>query len=108
MSTGIATIVVQFGLATIPFGIDPRASSLTSLTTKGTSGSIRHAEELSITIAPAAAKRGASSREPGAPQENSAKSSPAGSAAAASSTVKSSPPKGSRRPAERAEANTRS
>ena len=101
-------MVVQFGLATIPFGIDARASSLTSGTTRGTSGSIRHAEELSITIAPAAAKRGASSREPGAPQENRAMSSPAGSAAAASSTVNSSPPKGSRRPAERAEANNRS
>ena len=86
LSTGIATMVVQFGLATIPFGIEPRASSLTSGTTRGTSGSIRHAEELSMTIAPAAAKRGASSREPGAPQENRARSRPAGSAAAASST----------------------
>ena len=35
MSTGIATIVVQFGLATMPFGIDRSASALTSGTTSG-------------------------------------------------------------------------
>ena len=60
-STGIAAIVVQFGLATMPLGRYARASPLTSLTTSGTSGSIRQAEELSTTTAPAAANRGASS-----------------------------------------------
>ena len=38
---------------------------MTSATTRGTSGSIRQAEELSTTMAPAAAKRGASSRDDG-------------------------------------------
>ena len=54
-STGMATIVVQLGLATMPFGIESRASALTSGTTSGTSGSMRQADELSITMAPAAA-----------------------------------------------------
>ncbi len=39
------------------------SAPLTSLTTSGTSGSIRQADELSMTIAPAAANRGASSRD---------------------------------------------
>ena len=43
------------------------ASGLTSETTSGTSGSIRQAEELSTTITPASAKRGASAREVVAP-----------------------------------------
>ena len=50
-----------------PFGIADKASAFTSGTTRGTSGSIRQAEELSMTIAPAAATRGASSREVGRP-----------------------------------------
>ena len=44
----MATIVVQLGLATIPFGMLSRAPAFTSGTTRGTSGSILHAEELSI------------------------------------------------------------
>ncbi len=88
-STGMATMVVQLGLATIPFGIDDRADSLTSGTTRGTSGSIRHADELSTTMAPAAAKRGASWREAVAPLEKRAMSMPEGSATAASSTTRS-------------------
>ena len=51
----MATIVVQFGLATIPFGMCSKASRLTSGTTSGTSGSILQADELSMTMAPAAA-----------------------------------------------------
>jgi hypothetical protein len=60
LSGSIATIVVQLGLAMIPFGgAWSRASGLTSVTTSGTSGSIRQAEELSTTIAPAATACGA-------------------------------------------------
>ena len=58
----MATMVVQFGLATMPLGIDASAAALTSGTTRGTSGSMRHADELSMTMAPAAANLGASSR----------------------------------------------
>jgi hypothetical protein len=65
---------------------------------------MRNAEELSITITPAAAKRGASSRDPDAPAENRATSRPAGSAVAASSTVTSPSAHGRLRPAERDEA----
>ena len=72
----MATIVVQFGLATMPFGIDRSASAFTSGTTSGTSGSIRQADELSITVAPAAATFGASAREVGAPAANRARSRP--------------------------------
>ena len=63
MSTGIAAIVVQFGLAMIPLRACGRAAPLTSLTISGTSGSIRHADELSITMTPAAANFGASTFE---------------------------------------------
>ena len=48
-------MVVQFGLAMMPLGRCRAASGLTSATTSGTSGSIRQADELSITTAPAAA-----------------------------------------------------
>ena len=58
-STGMAAIVVQLGLATMPFGRWSRASALTSDTTSGTSGSMRHADELSITTVPTAAIAGA-------------------------------------------------
>ena len=107
LSTGIATMVVQLGLATIPLAIVASADSLTSGTTRGTSGSIRQADELSITTAPAAAKRGASCREAVAPLEKRAMSMPEGSAVAASSTTTSVPRKASVRPADRAEAKRR-
>ena len=104
-STGIAAIVVQFGLATIPFGMRSSVLRVHLGTTSGTSGSMRQAEELSITTAPAAAKRGASvAAMPVAPDGEQRESSPAGSAVAASSTTTSSPFHGSVRPAERAEA----
>ncbi|MEI2641674.1 MAG: hypothetical protein V9G10_04920 [Candidatus Nanopelagicales bacterium] len=89
MRTGIAAIVVQFGLATMPFGIESSAPGLTSATTSGTSGSIRQAEELSTTVAPAAATFGASCLLVPPPAENSAMSIPLKSAVAASSTVMS-------------------
>jgi hypothetical protein len=59
-STGIAAIVVQLGLATMPLGMRSSAPGLTSDTTNGTSGSMRQADELSTTTAPAAATWGAS------------------------------------------------
>src|SRR4051812_26842085 len=101
------TIVVQFGLATIPLGIDASAPALTSGTTSGTSGSIRQADELSMTTAPAAATRGANTRDADAPFENNAMSSPENEAVSVSSTTISSSPHGSRRPADRAEAKYR-
>ena len=63
LSTGIAAMVVQFGLAMMPLGGLIASSGFTSETTSGTSGSLRQAEELSITIAPAAATFGANSRD---------------------------------------------
>ena len=53
----------------MPLGIDLSACGLTSLTISGTSASMRQAEELSTTIAPAAATLGASAREAVAPAE---------------------------------------
>ena len=101
-STGIAAIVVQLGLATMPFGRWSRSSALTSETTSGTSGSIRQALELSTTTAPAAATLGASSSEAFLPLLNRARSRPAKSAVAESSTTTSVPFHGSVVPAERA------
>jgi hypothetical protein len=100
----MATMVVQLGLATMPFGIVRRASSFTPATTSGTSGSIRNAEELSTTTTPAAASRGACSFEAVAPMDISAMSTPARSAVAMSSTSISPPAHGRRRPAERDDA----
>jgi len=65
---------------------------------------MRQAEELSMTIAPAAATRGASQREVGLPQEKSAISSPEKSAPSASSTTTGEPRQESLDPAERCEA----
>ena len=75
-STGIAAMVVQFGLAMMPRGRCATACGLTSETTSGTSGSIRQADELSITTAPAAATRGANVFDVPLPAENRAMSSP--------------------------------
>ena len=69
---------------------------------------MRNADELSMTVTPAAANRGASSRDDVAPAENRAMSRPGGSAVAASSTVISPSPHGSVVPADRAEAKKRS
>ncbi len=107
LSTGIAAMVVQFGLAMMPLRASRTAAGLTSLTTRGTSGSIRHAEELSMTVTPAAAKAGARIRDVPPPAENRAMSSPLGSASSASSTVMSAPSHGSVVPAERAEEKKR-
>ena len=74
-SATISCIVEQFGLAMMPLW-SSSASGLTSATTSGISGSRRKAEELSTTTQPAAAKRGAHSREVVAPAEKSAMSKP--------------------------------
>src|SRR5919112_430675 len=102
-STGIAAMVVQFGLAMMPLRISARACGLTSLTISGTSGSRRQAELLSMTVTPASANRGACAREVVAPAEKIAMSRPVGSAVAASSTVISPPAHGRVLPAVGAE-----
>ena len=76
-------------------------------TTSGTSGSLRQAEELSITTAPASANRGACTRDMVAPAENSAMSSPLGSAVSASSTSISCAAERQLAARERAEAKNR-
>ena len=68
---------------------------------------MRHADELSTTTAPAAANRGACTRDIVAPAENSAMSRPDGSAVSASSTSISWPRNVSFLPCERAEAKNR-
>ncbi len=73
----MAAMVVQLGLATMPLGMFPSACGLTSATTSGTSGSPRQAEELSMTMAPAAATFGASFLEVAPPAEKKTMSSPA-------------------------------
>ena len=85
----MAAMVVQLGLAMMPLTASSIASGLTSLTTRGTAGSMRNADELSMTMAPAPANVGASAREVDAPAENSAMSIPPTSAVAASSTTMS-------------------
>jgi hypothetical protein len=85
-STGMAAIVVQLGLAMMPLGGRIASSGLTSETTSGTSGCIRQAEELSITMAPAAATLGAVANEAVLPMEKSARSRPVKSAVSVSST----------------------
>jgi hypothetical protein len=103
----MATMVVQLGLATMPRGMSSRAAALTSGTTRGTSGSIRQPDELSMTIAPAATIFGAYSMEAVLPALSRAMPIPAQSAVAVSSTTTSRPAHSSVVPAERAEAKKR-
>jgi hypothetical protein len=65
---------------------------------------MRQADELSMTMAPAAARRGASARETEAGAEHSARSIPERSVVNASSTVISWSPQGNVVPADRLEA----
>ena len=104
----MAAIVVQFGLAMIPFAGRIASSGLTSETTNGTSGSIRHAEELSITTPPAAATLGAMIREACLPMEKSARSRPAEIRGFGVLHEDLVIPQGKDRPAERADAKNRS
>src|SRR4028119_1037678 len=108
LSTGIAAIVVQLGLAMMPRGTSSSAWELTSATTSGTSASRRKAELLSTTVTPAAANRGACTREVAAPAENSATSGPVWAAVAAAAAVICPAPRGRVLPALRAEAKNRS
>src|SRR5437870_8489168 len=62
LTATVSGIATQLGLATMRFGMLLRAAALTSGTTSGTSGSMRHAEELSTTMAPALAAMGLNSR----------------------------------------------
>src|SRR5262249_24775178 len=80
-------IVEQLGFAMIPFGRDFAAAMFTSGTTRGTSGSIRHALELSITTAPHFAAIGAYSRDALAPALKSATSTPSNDFGPSSSTT---------------------
>ena len=109
-STGMIAMVVQFGLAIMPLGTDCAASRLASTTMRGTSGSLRQADELSTTVAPAAANRGAYCLEVPPPAENRAMSMPrrdSSVAFATSSTSMSWPRNCSTLPAERSEAKNR-
>ena len=65
---------------------------------------MRQADELSMTMAPAAASRGDSARDTEAGAEHSARSMPERSAVSASSTTTSASPHGRVEPADRAEA----
>jgi len=100
-------IAQQLGLAMIPRWLR-RLCALISGTTSGTAGSMRKADELSITVAPACTASGAKRREVAAPAENSATCTPAKLSAHSSRTTSRSPRKPSSLPAERAEANSRS
>src|SRR5207302_2189921 len=80
-------MVEQFGLATIPFGIRARASAFTSGTTRGTSGSMRQALELSMTMAPALAATGLYSRLIAAGVLDRTMSTPANASGRIGSTV---------------------
>src|SRR5688500_18779893 len=80
------------------------ASGFTSETTSGTSSCIRHCDELSTTMAPASAKRGAHSALTDEPAENSAMSKPWIDSSFRGATVRLPSPKLTARPAERSEA----
>ena len=96
-------IVEQFGLAIIPLCFKI-SSGFTSGTTRGTSGSIRNALELSITIAPRLAASGANVLEI-EPPANKAISIFSKDSGFASSTTNVFPFTVSSVPAERADAN---
>ena len=66
-------MVEQFGLAMILSSL-VNTSPLISGTTNFLSGSIRHADELSITVVPTSANLGAHAKEVPPPAENNAKS----------------------------------
>ncbi len=100
----MAAIVVQLGLAMMPSSAAATSPGFTSETTSGTRSSIRQADELSTTVAPASATRGAHSFEVEPPAENRATSRPAKSAVSMSSTTTSPAPQGSALPADLAEA----
>ena len=89
-STGISCIVEQFGFAIRPV-CACAAWGFTSATTSGTPSSMRNAEELSTTTAPAAMASGAHSRERVAPAEKIAMSMPSKLPGPTAWTVRSRP-----------------
>src|SRR5712691_11549235 len=101
------TMVVQFGEATMPRWVRT-ACALISGTTSGTSGSIRNALDLSTTVAPAATRRGAISRDWAEPAEQNAISTPLKADASTRRTGRASPRKVTVLPTERSEAKQRS
>src|SRR5471032_1639265 len=104
--TAISRIAaVQFGLAMTPLWW-ARSPGFTSGTTSGTLGSMRKAEELSITIAPAALACGMNSQLRVAPALKKAMSMPLNEVGFTSSTVCGLPLNESVLPAERAEASS--
>ena len=96
---------VQFGLAITPLW-RLRSPGFTSGTTSGTLGSMRKADELSITTAPAAFAAGTNSRLRVAPAEKKAMSTPLKDAAVSSSTVYGLPLNSRVLPAERLDASS--
>ena len=100
-------MVEQLGVAMMPVWA-VRWSALTSGTTRGTPGSWRNMLDLSITVAPAATACGTNSLLTEPPAAKKTRSTPSNEPGASSRTSTSEPPKGSRRPAERALARSRS
>ena len=93
-------MVEQLGLAIIPWC--PRAAAgFTSGTTRGTSGSMRKALELSTTTAPARAASGAKRRDMPPPAEKSAMSMPEKESSSRTCTGMLSPLKSKALPRER-------
>ena len=101
--TGI--IVVQFGHDAMPFGMSRMSSGFTSATTSGTSGSMRNADDLSMTFAPAAAACGDHSIEIGSSTSTITRSRPSKQPGAQHLARRPRrPSNGSLRPSERGDA----
>src|SRR5579859_201617 len=96
-----AVIAEQFGTAMMPRWSRMRRPLISGITS-GTCGSMRKAEELSMTTAPAATASGENLFEVALPAENSAISTPSKERSLSSSTVISCPRKASFFPADRA------
>src|SRR5215472_1435847 len=103
----MAMIVEQLGFAMMP-RCPTIACGLISGTTSGIAGSMRNAEELSTTTAPAFAAIGAKRLEMELPAENSAMSTPRKLSSVSSETVSGRFLNGRVLPADRAEASRRS
>src|ERR1700730_18123704 len=103
--SGTSTVIAaQFGTARMPLCSLIRLALISGITS-GTVGSIRKAEELSMTTAPALTAIGANFLEMPAPAENNARSTPANEFSLSSSITIRSPRNSMVLPAERALAN---
>jgi hypothetical protein len=103
----IEMMAEQLGLAITPL-CAPMAWGLISGTTSGTPSSMRNAEELSMTTAPAFTAMGAKRLEMPLPAENNAMSTPSKLASVSSSIRRSRPRNFWVLPTERADASNRS